>query len=221
MKALAITAFLTALVLPALAGADDHVGSVAADQPNSVSVHGGAEYGFVAGVGYGRLVRALGRPWLVGGDATLGWAEVDLHDYRLRASIAAPIASYGNWQLVGALAPTLRGTDNDAGRMVDVGVDFGITAGRYVPRWFAAGELGFDWAIATHVTNSPMYRDVIFADARDGWYSNAGGNLRYGLQAGLTLGRYTATLRAGQLRDVSGGQPLLPFYGTLAVDTRW
>jgi hypothetical protein len=30
-----------------------------------------------------------------------------------------------------------------------------------------------------------------------------------------------AILRAGQVRDVGGEPPMLPFYGTLTVATRW
>jgi len=214
-------AVLVVLLALSTAAHADSVGAVSSDRPSSVTVQAGAEYGFVAGAGYGRLVSWLGRPWLLGGDATLGWAEADLGDYRLRASVATPIASRGPWQVIGALAPTLRGTDNDAARMTDLGIDAAVTAGRYVPRWFAAVELGFDWALATHIAPSQMYRDTVFPDARTGWYTAPGGNLRYGAQAGLAIGRCLATLRLGQLRDVSGRQPLLPFYGTLAVATRW
>jgi hypothetical protein len=28
-------------------------------------------------------------------------------------------------------------------------------------------------------------------------------------------------LRAGQMVDVGGAEPMLPFYATLALDTRW
>jgi hypothetical protein len=49
----------------------------------------------------------------------------------------------------------------------------------------------------------------------------AGGIIRYGVQAGASFGRHDLVLRAGQMVDAGGEQPVLPFYGTLALNTRW
>jgi hypothetical protein len=62
---------------------------------------------------------------------------------------------------------------------------------------------------------------MAYPDARDGWYHTTGGNLRYGLQGGLSFGRYDTILRAGKLVDVDGNAPLVPFYATLAVASRF
>jgi hypothetical protein len=115
----------------------------------------------------------------------------------------------------------VRGTSNAISDMTGVGVDASVLAGRYVRRWYAALELGFDWAIATRIVNSDAYRMSVYEGARDGWYGDPGGNFRYGVQGGVSVGRYDVILRAGQLRDTSGGAPLLPFYGTLAVGARF
>ena len=48
-----------------------------------------------------------------------------------------------------------------------------------------------------------------------------GGNIRFGLQAGASFGRYDLVLRAGKMVDVSGAPPMLPFYGTLTLDASW
>ena len=105
--------------------------------------------------------------------------------------------------------------------MVSLGVDTGLVGGYYARNWFVAGELGFDLALTTHVEHSDAYRMNVHSDAMDGWYANAGGNLRGGVQAGASFARYDVILRAGQVRDVGGGPPLIPFYGTLTVATRW
>lgn len=105
--------------------------------------------------------------------------------------------------------------------MIDLGGDVAVLAGHYAPRWFAAAEVGFDWALATHIDHSDAYRMLVYADARDGWYGNTGGLFRYGLQGGITFGGNDVVLRAGQLRDVAGNPPLFPIYGTLSYDRRW
>lgn len=188
---------------------------------NRVHVRTGAEHGFVAGVGYARAISVLGRPVLLSGDLTVPWAQVDASDYRLRAGALVPIVGSRRWRLAGSLAPTLKGTRNDTGRMTSVGADLGLTGGFYARRWFVASELGFDWAMSTHVDHNTRYRTVVFADARDGWYSNPGGNYRAGLQGGASFGRHDLVLRLGAIREVSGEAPMLPFYGTLTFDTRW
>jgi hypothetical protein len=188
---------------------------------NVVHVRTGAEYGFVAGAGYARVVPFLDRQLVLTGDFTLPWAGLDLSDYRLRVGVLMPIVGARRWKLAGSIAPTVRGTKNDISRMTDVGADIGLVGGYYAPRWFVAAELGFDWAMTTYVAHSDAYRATVYAGARDGWYAKPGGNIRGGLQGGVSFGRYDVVLRVGELRDTGGEPPLLPFYGTLAFDTRW
>jgi len=219
--AIVIAVAAVALALSTVARAGSNVAALDDAHPNQVTVTTGLEYGLVLGAGYERSVTLLGRRIALAGDATLAWAEADAGDYRLRAGATAPIIGRGAWRLVGSVAPTVRGTSNATADMTGVGVDAAVLAGRYVPRWFVALELGFDWAIATRIVHSDAYRMSVYEDARDGWYGDPGGNLRYGMQGGVSVGRYGVILRAGTMRDTSGRPPLLPFYATLAVDARF
>lgn len=184
-------------------------------------VRAGAEYGFVAGVGYARTVSLLERRWLLLGDLTLPWAGLDASDYRFRAGALVPIVGSRRWRLAGSFAPTIRGTKNVGSSMTSLGTDLGVQGGFYAWHWFVAGEVGFDWALTTHITHSDEYRQRVYPGARDGWYALAGGLIRYGIQAGASFGRHDLVLRAGQLVEVGGEKPILPFYLTLALDTRW
>ena len=58
---------------------------------------------------------------LLTGDLTVPWAGVDASDYRVRAGALVPIVGSRRWKLAGSLAPTLRGTRNDTGRMTSAG----------------------------------------------------------------------------------------------------
>jgi hypothetical protein len=215
-------AFVAAVAAPLAARAQEvNLATLDEGGPNRVYVRTGAEYAFVAGVGYGRVVSLLDRHLILTGDLTAPWAALDASDYRVRAGVTVPIVGSRRWKLAGVAAPTLRGTNNPAGRMTNLGADLGLIGGFYARHWFVAGELGFDWAITTHVNHSDLYRETVYADARDGWYSAPGGNLRAGLQAGASFGRYGLALRVGQVRDVGGAPPMVPFYGTLALETQW
>src|SRR5262249_25121709 len=147
---------------------DVNFGALKAAQPNSVHLRTGAEYGFVFGLGYTRAIPVWDRMLVVGGDVTLPWAELDVSDYRLRAGFMLPIVGPDRWKLAGGIAPTLRGTSNDVGRMTSIGADFSLAGGYYAPHWFAAGELGFDWALTTYLHNNAAYRATVYEDAKDG-----------------------------------------------------
>jgi hypothetical protein len=210
------------LLLPLAAQAQAvNFGALKETQPNSVHLRTGAEYGFVVGLGYARTLPFLDRTLVLSGDVTLPWAEFDVSDYQVRAGVMLPIVGPDRWKLIGGIAPTLRGTSNQISRMTSIGADLTLAGGYYAPHWFAAGELGFDLALTTHLHNTELYRSTAYADAKDGWYAAPGGNARLGVQGGASFGQYDVILRVGMLRDVAAEPPLFPFYGTLAFAMHW
>lgn len=223
MKTLALSIVLSTFLAPLSARAEElNLRTVAGDDTPANRVHltTGAEYGFVAGVGYSRILPVLDRRIVVMGDATLPWAGLDLGDYRVRAGVLVPIVGKGGWQLAGALQPSVRGNHTKINSMTDVGLDTSLRAGYYARRWFVALESGVDLALTTHVTHTDAYR-MNHAGAKDGWYADPGANIRGGAQAGISIDRYDVTLRVGQVRDSAGDAPVLPFYGTLSVAAGW
>jgi hypothetical protein len=190
-------------------------------QANRVYVRTGAEWAFVAGVGYARTVPVGQRRLVLLGELTAPWAAADASDYQARVGALVPILAWRGWQLAGSLEPTVRGTKNDVGRMTSLGANAGVMGGYYAQHWFVAGELGFDYTLTTRIAHSQLYRDTVYENARTGWYVNPGGNYRLGGQAGASFGRYELALRAGILRDMMGGQPMFPLYATLAFATSW
>jgi len=214
--------FAAVVAAPLVARAQEVNLSRLDDEPaNRVHVRTGAEYGFVAGVGYARTVSLLDRRLLLTGDVTVPFGGVDASDYRVRTGALVPIVGARRWRLAGSVAPTVRGTQNAAGTMTSLGTDLGVQGGFYARHWFVAGETGFDWSMTTHITHSDEYRELVYPGARDGWYAMSGGIIRYGVQAGASFGRHDLVLRAGQMVEIGGETPMLPFYGTLALDTRW
>jgi hypothetical protein len=216
MKALVI---LTLLVSTAHADALD-VAAVAPDD-NILTVTAGGEHGMIVGAGFAHAASVADHLVILDADATLSAAGFDLADFRLRAGALTPVVDGARWKVLAGAAAIVRGTHDDIARMVDVGVDAALYAGRYTPRWFAAGEVGLDAALATHIAPTDAYRMVVYADARDGWYRDTGGLVRIGAQGGVTFGRSEVALRAGVLRDVTGNPPLFPIYATLTYAVRW
>ena len=191
------------------------------DDANVASISTGAEHGLVLGAGYGRVVSVAERRFVLGGDFALQWAEVDVSDVRLKLGVQAPLVERGRFKLIGAAATLVRGTRNDTARMVSVGPDVAVLGGFYARHWFAAAELGVDWALATHITHDDAYRMQVYADARDGWYGSSATTLRTGVQTGASFGGNDIVLRLGRLQDLAGNPALVPFYATLGYDRRW
>jgi hypothetical protein len=97
-------------------------------------------------------------------------------------------------------------------RIVSFGSDFALLAGYYSATWYAAGELGFDKAIATQLKHSDIMR-MNFPGIRDGWYVPTGGNWYYGVQGGKTIGEILeVSLRLGatnaQFDDENAAMPV-------------
>jgi hypothetical protein len=222
MKTAALAVFaVLALVVSAAARAHEMNLATLDEVPNIVHLRTGAEYGFVAGIGYARVLPLADRHLVLTSDATLPWASLDTSDYRLRLGVMMPLLSARRWKLAAALAPTFRGLKTEIARLASLGADTAFVAGYYSRHWFTAAEVGLDWAITSYVAHSQSYRDSVHAGARDGWYANPGGNVRAGAQAGASFGRYEAVLRAGVVRDTAGEEPLLPIYGTLVLNAKW
>jgi hypothetical protein len=188
---------------------------------NRIYVRTGAEWAFVAGVGYARSVSVARHPVLVVGELSAPWVAANTSDYQARLGALAPILGWGRLKLAASLEPTLRRTHDDLARMTGLGVEAGLTGGYYTQGWFLAGEFGLDYTLTTHITQSQLYRDTVYAGARDGWYINPGGNYSLGAQAGLSFSRFDVILRGGVVRDMKGDVPMFPYYATVALVTAW
>jgi hypothetical protein len=219
MKTLIIIAVV--LASPLVARAQNVNVAAIGDDSNLMTITTGMEYGFVASVGYTRALRVSDRQLLVGANASLAWAEPDPSDFRLSAGARMPLVDGSRWKLLGGLAVSVRGADNDLGRFTTIASDAAIIGGRYMARGFVAAELGIDTALTTHITPSEIYTMTVFPDAKGGWYGATGNMVRVGLQGGVTVGRCDVVLRAGRLLDTAGQGALMPVYATLALDTRW
>ena len=223
MKAPSVTALCFAVVLGAFAGpaaAQDL--NVAATKAGThvVSSSVGFEDAMVASLGYGYAARVGDRTVMLGGDVTLPWAKVDVGDFRLRVGGLVPVLEGDRWRLLARLMPVVRGSESGVNRMTNVGLEGGLAGGYYGRRWFAAAELGADWAALTYVQHSAAYRHIIYADAKDGWYRTTGMTLRAGLVGGYSFEAVDVVLRAGQDRDLRLQTLFAPLYVTLGFNAR-
>lgn len=215
-----ISTIMLGLVLPALAATEAaaqwNVARFATER-NRVYSTFGLDPAFVSTVGYGRVVPVFGRGVELSADAGVATAHLDLHDFRARVGAQGSLVRWRSVHLAGSATFITRGTENTVYRALGFGADLTGALGVYRPRWFTAGELGFDKAIITHVTNSDWYRTNVYPDAKDGWYLDAGGTYHYGLATGYAIGRAELVARAGWRRTERWDAVTPPMYATLGV----
>lgn len=203
------------MVTMAASGQSPVLKSDTADE-SGVYLSAGAEYGFVATLGYERSIGSA-RPLMFFGSLTVPWAAFDMRDYKSRVGVRIALTRNDKWNAGAFVAGVVRGSTSEYSRMTGIGADVGLTGGRFTGKWSFGAEAAFDWSAAVHVRHSDTYRSRVFADARDGWYRSPGSNLRAGLFVSRSIGSATVFLRAGQLRDGRGAPQLLPFYAVLGV----
>lgn len=177
----------------------------------------GLDPALVTSVGYGRVVRVIGHDFQLTGDIGLAAAHLDTRDFRARLSTQTSVLRWRSVHLTGSATFITRGTENSIYRALNFGADLTGTLGLYRHRWFAAGEFGFDKAIITHLRHSDWYRRNYYADARDGWYLDAGGIYHYGVTAGIALGRAEVSGRFGWRRTENFREVSPPVYVSLGV----
>jgi hypothetical protein len=163
------------------------------------------------------VVRVLGHDFQLTGDAGVVTARMDARDFRARLGTQTSLAHWRSLHLTGSATAIARGTDNAVYRGFSWGADLTGALGVYRRRWFAAGELGKDKAIITHVTHTDWYRTHFYPDAKDGWYLDAGGTVRYGLAGGVALGRAEVAGRVGWHRTEKRNALASPVYASAGV----
>lgn len=188
---------------------------------NRVYTAFGLDPALVTTAGYGRVVPILGHRFQFAGDVGIGAVKMDVNDFRARLQAQTSIVRWRSMQLTGSATFITRGTENSVYRGLNFGSDLTGAAGVYRPRWFAAGEFGFDKAIITHITHSDWYRRNVYPDAKDGWYLDAGGTYHYGLTAGVAIGRVELSGRFGWLRTERFNDLTPPMYVSLGTGFRY
>ena len=193
-------------------------GAVRPDQRHVLHLGAGVEDAAVVSLGYSRLLPVLARTLALTSELDL--VPVHTADWRLRAGAAAPIASYGRWMAGGKALGIVRNASNAVNRMTNLGVETSAWVGFYDARWFVAAEAGVDWAAATYIKHTERYRQVVYADAKDGLYSSTGASVVYGVFGGYSFTSFDLVLSAGQRRDFQLDTWMLPFYATVGVNVR-
>lgn len=195
--------------------------SLTNEHTHVLSANVGLEHGVTYGAGYGFHIKTKLFPIVANAEYSFPSGNNLLDDFKAKAGAQIRLVEYRNFQLTAKLHGVFRRHDQGQSRLVNFGSDIASVVGYYQPKWFIAGEVGFDKAIATHFKHS-TYKEQ-FAGAVNGWYEPAtGGNFYYGLQTGVSFKRHDITLKAGKmLTQDFKTKPLVPFYAQLGYNVKF
>lgn len=215
-----ISSIITGLVLTSLVAGDAAAQwNVARSSTTRKQVYAtfGLDPALVTTVGLSSTGTLMEHDFQLKGEVGVVTAGADARDFRTRLGIQTSLVRWRSVQLTGGATAIVRGTDNSVYRGINFGADVTGGVGVYRQRWFAAGEFGKDKAIITHVKHTDWYRTNFFADAKDGWYLDAGGTLHYGVAGGVTVRNAELMLRLGLQRTERYKQLTPPIYGSVGL----
>jgi hypothetical protein len=186
--------------------------SLEKDERHLINVNAGVDFGLTAGAGYGYQLKTK-MPIILNVEFSAPAGDKISDDFKTKIGGYIRLYEVNNFQFGAKVQGVFRRFENSFVNLLNFGSDMAAFAGYYRPKWFLAGEAGFDKAIVTHFKHTAAYKEN-FPSVKDGWYEPAtGGNFYYGFQTGYSFGRNDLSLKAGKIlnQDFSS-KPLLPFY---------
>jgi len=193
--------------------------SLKKEQRHLANVNVGLDYGVTAGIVYGyQLKTAL--PTVLGLEYSMPSGKKIGDDFKTKLGAQIRWFRVRDFSLSTRIQGVFRRFDSNYVTLANFGTDISGNIGYYKPKWFLAGEAGFDKAIVTHFKHSDLMNDN-FA-AKNGWYISAtGGNFYYGLQTGFSWQSNDITIKVGKVISQDfRTEPLLPFYAQIGYNLK-
>lgn len=182
-----------------------------AEHTNILNLEVGWDYAASVGLGYSYIIKTR-VPLALNVQITIPAGNDLLDDYKIKLGGQARVYKTGNFITTVSVHGLFRRYRSDMAAISSFGGEFVGLTGYYRPRWFIAGEFGFDKAIATHITHSDWIREN-FPGARDGWYVPTGGNFLFGIQGGYTIKNIDVYLQVRKILDQRFDSTLLIPFG--------
>jgi hypothetical protein len=204
-----------AVALPARA---QQVTNLPGGTEQSVGVEAGFDSAFIVRGTYTHELKGVLPDAVVYARFTWPVASPDIADFAVDAGLAATVIGTQRWKVQLLLGPVIRNTSNDLFNATALGFRSGMLAGYRSDTWGLMAELGYEQILATYLRNSDLYKEKVYSDARDGWYSLTGGTFQLGLRGGGRIGRVELHGSLGVMTTEELKPLTPPYYGTLGTE---
>src|SRR4051794_4007059 len=132
------------------------------------NINAGWDYGMVAGIGYGQKLKTR-LPIVVNIEYSSPFGRNMFDDFKTKLGGQVQVFKVNNFIASAKAYGVFRRYQNDYVRLINFGSEFSGNVGYYKPKWYLAGEFGFDKAITTQIKNSEKMK-TIYPNIQDGWY---------------------------------------------------
>lgn len=191
------------------------------DFKHIVNANFGLDFGVNYGLAYGYKLRTK-LPVVLTANFSMPAGATVLDDYKAKIGVQFCLLKKASFVGSVSVFGLYRNHKTELLNLRNLGSALQGSFGYYKQGWFVATEFGFDRAMATHFKHSQKFKEEIYADVVDGWYtSGTGGNVNYGLQGGRSFEKVDLTINLGKVvaQDFKT-LPLLPFYLNVGVNYR-
>jgi len=189
------------------------------DSKHIINAGAGWDYSLSYSAGYAYQLKTK-MPLVLNANFSIPPGEKTFDDFKTRLGGQLLLLDKTNLKGSVALNGIYRRYENPLATLRNFGSEMKGSFGYYKSKWFVAGEIGFDKAIATHFEHSESFKENIFQDVKDGWSEPAtGGNFLYGVQTGYSFLKYDVTFSIGNVitQDFTA-TPLIPYYLMLGLN---
>lgn len=188
-------------------------------QSHIININVGLEHGTVIGVGYGYQLNTK-IPIIINAQFSKPFGYTFLDDFKTKLGIQSKVFSTNNFAVTIKAYGSFRRFESSTVRLSNFGSEFSTSIGFYKPKWFIAGEFGFDKAITTYIKNGKELKEY-YPDIKDGWYVPTGGVFFYGIQSGYSFKANDLTLGIGvfSAQDFKSSTTL-PYYLNIGYNKR-
>ena len=192
------------------------------DEKHIVAAGLGYEYGLVYELAYGHVFQTRFFPLVTGISFSTPPGDDRFDDFKVKVGGQVRWFSFSNFQFSTEAVGIFRRYENDFAMLINFGSELSGVLGYYRPGWFLAAEVGFDKAIVTHFKHTDYYTEIN-PTVVNGWTNSAtGGNLHYGLQAGVSFRKSDLNMRIGKIVAQNfKTAPYIPYYFHLGYSRRF
>jgi hypothetical protein len=190
------------------------------NQKHIAHINSGWDYGLVYGLGYSHQLKSK-MPILLNVSYSFPSGDKLFDDFKTKIGVQVGLWKINSFQFSASIHGIYRRYENPLVCLQNFGSEMTGVFGYYRPKWYVAGEVGFDKAIVTHFKHAQAYKDN-FPKVIDGWYEPAtGGNFIYGIQAGYSFKQSDITFKIGEvLTQDFKTAPSIPYYLQLGYNYR-
>ena len=189
-------------------------------KPHFVTVYTGWDYATAVGVGYGQKLKTT-LPVVLNIEYSSPFGNNFFDDFKTKFGGQAELLHMDKFSVSVKVNGIFRRYQNDLVRVAGFGSEFSTNFGYYKPRWYVAGDIGFDKAIATNIKNSDVMKSI-YPDVQDGWYVPTGGNFNFGIASGYSFKSNDLYFRIGiYLTQDFSSAPAVPYYAQIGYSRRF